>query len=538
MECGAWTTVGTGGYIDRWFYAESERIVREYGNHPSFCIMLYGNEPNGRNQVAWLSDFVSYWKIQDPRRVYSGGAGWPDIDAADFRSTPDPRIQAWGAELKSIINAHEPHTSYDWRDIIRREPRTPVVSHEIGQWCVYPNFNEMHKYTGILKPKNFEIFSETLSDNQIGYMAQPFLMASGALQLLCYKADVEAALRTPGFAGFQLLDLHDFPGQGTALVGVLDALWDEKPYVSGEAYRSFCNTVVPLARMEKMVYTNVDTFRADIEIAQFGPSPLDNADVEWKIYGEDAAMGIVASGSRRAALPVDNCISIASLDIPLSAVKPPAKLTLEVNIANSPYANSWNIWVYSLTDNMPSGNSNVYVTSDISQAIIGAEAGLDVLYCLPQSALKPDRGGDISVGFSTIFWNTAWTRNQAPHTLGLVCEPAHPALADFPNDGHSDYQWWEITKGCAPILLDNFPATLRPIVWIIDDWFTNRRLGMIVEGKFSKGRIIICGADLVNDLDKRHSARQLRHSLESYMTSGKFNPSEEVSVELLKDLLK
>ena len=27
-------------------------------------------------------------------------------------------------------------------------------------------------------------------------------MASGKLQTLCYKADIEAALRTPGFAGF------------------------------------------------------------------------------------------------------------------------------------------------------------------------------------------------------------------------------------------------------------------------------------------------------------------------------------------------
>ncbi|MDR2496383.1 MAG: beta-galactosidase [Tannerellaceae bacterium] len=538
VECGAWATVGSGGYIDRWFYAESERIVREYGNHPSFCIMLYGNEPNGRNQVAWLSDFVSWWKAQDARRVYSGGAGWPDIDAADFRSTPDPRIQAWGAELNSIINAHEPHTSYDWRAIIAKEPLMPVVSHEIGQWCVYPNFDEMPKYSGILKPKNFEIFSESLSRNHIGDMARPFLMASGALQMLCYKADIEAALRTPGFAGFQLLDLHDFPGQGTALVGVLDAFWDEKPYASGEAYRSFCNTVVPLARMEKMIYTDVDTFRADVEVSQFSMHAMENAAVEWKLYGDDAAMTVVASGSRSVDLPVDNCIPIASLEVPLSAVKTPAKLTLEVSIAGTPYANRWNIWVYSSTDNQPLSQSAVYVTDDINRAIPALEAGSDVLYCLPRPALKPDRGGDISVGFSTIFWNTAWTRNQAPHTLGLLCEPSHPALAGFPNDGHSDYQWWEITTGCAPVLLDSFPATLRPIVWIIDDWFTNRRLGMLVEGKFGKGRMIISGADLLHDLHKRHAARQLRHSLESYMASDSFNPSEELSMELVKDLLK
>jgi hypothetical protein len=59
------------------------------------------------------------------------------------------------------------------------------------------------------------------------------------LQALCYKADIEAALRTKDFGGFQLLDLHDFPGQGTALVGVLDPFWGEKGYISPAEYKRF-----------------------------------------------------------------------------------------------------------------------------------------------------------------------------------------------------------------------------------------------------------------------------------------------------------
>ena len=129
-----------------------------------------------------------------------------------------------------------------------------MVSHEIGQWCVYPNFDEMKKYTGLLKAKNFEIFREQLERNGMLHQARDFLMASGKLQTLLYKEDIESALRTPGFGGFQLLDLHDFPGQGTALVGVLDPFWDSKGYVTAEQYRRFSGPIVPLARLERRIF--------------------------------------------------------------------------------------------------------------------------------------------------------------------------------------------------------------------------------------------------------------------------------------------
>jgi hypothetical protein len=177
-----------------------------------------------------------------------------------------------GEELNSIINAEPPKTNYDWRDKVP-DDGVPVVSHEIGQWCVYPNFREIEKYTGVLKPKNFELFRESLNAHHMGHLADSFLLASGKLQALCYKADIEAALRTPGFAGFQLLDLHDFPGQGTALVGVLDPFWEEKGYISPEEYSRFCNSTVPLARLDKRIFTEGETLKAGIEVAHFGPQP-------------------------------------------------------------------------------------------------------------------------------------------------------------------------------------------------------------------------------------------------------------------------
>ncbi len=533
VECGGWTTVGDGGYIDNWFYAESERIVKEFGNHPSFCMMTYGNEPGGAHQVEYLSKFVDHWKAKDPRRVYTSAAGWPYIPNADYWNTPDPRIQAWGAGLNSIINAEPPKSDYDFRKIIQ-EKNMPVVSHEIGQWCVYPDLSEISNYTGVLKAKNFEIFKETLEEHHMGDQAARFLYASGRLQTLCYKADIEAALRTPGFGGFQLLDLHDFPGQGSALVGVLNPFWDTKGYVDGKEFSMFCNRTVPLARMQKMIWTNDETFKASLEVAHFDKQPLTAATIEWSIA--DASGKELASGKTTRDLPVDNCIPATDIEFGLSAVTVPSQLILTAKIPGGNAANRWNFWVYpAATKDMP---DKPYVTTNYNEAVAHAQAGGNVLYCLPTDALKADKGGNIRVGFSSIFWNTAWTRKQAPHTLGVLCDATHPVFASFPNEGHSDYQWWDVVTGSQAMVMDDFPAGFRPLVHIIDDWFTNRKLGILFETKAGKGKMMVCSADIVRNLDQRPAARQFRRSIEQYMASDKFNPGTEVDLEMVRALLK
>ena len=533
VECGGWATVGNGDYIDDWFFAESERIVKEFGNHPSFCMLAYGNEPGGRGQVAYLTKFVDHWKTKDPRRVYTSAAGWPFIPNADYWNTPDPRIQAWGGELNTIINAKPPQTDFDFRTIIQ-EKTMPVVSHEIGQWCVYPDFTEISKYKGVLKAKNFEIFKETLEERHLGDLAAKFLYASGRLQTLCYKADIEAALRTPGFGGFQLLDLHDFPGQGTALVGALNPFWDTKGYTDGKEYSMFCNRTVPIARMQKLIWTNNETFKASLEVSHFDKQTLKGATIEWTIT--DASGKILTSGKTSKDLPVDNCIQAADIELGLSGLVVPSQLLLTVKLPEAKTSNKWNFWVYpSVVKETP---GKPYFTTNFNDAVARTQAGANVLYCLPKDALKPDKGGDIRVGFSSIFWNTAWTHKQAPHTLGILCEATHPAFAGFPNEGYSDYQWWEVVTGSQAMVMDDFPAGFRPLVHHIDDWFTNRKLGLLFETKAGKGKLMVCSADIAGDLNKRPAARQFRQSIEHYMASDKFNPVDELDLEVVRALLK
>ena len=298
IECSSWanqsTTIGDGGDLDRFIWEESERIVREFGNHPSFCMMMYGNEPAGEGSNAYLTNFVTTWKERDARRLYCSGAGWPNLPVNDFLSDSNPRIQAWGQGVKSIINAQAPRTDYDWSEYVGRFQQ-PMVSHEIGQWCVYPNFKEMAKYDGVMRPRNFEIFQETLAENGMAHLADSFLLASGKLQALCYKADIEAALRTKDFGGFQLLGLSDFPGQGTALVGVLDAFWEEKGYIRPEEYRRFCNSTVPLLRLPKLIYTNKETVKGSLEVAHFGAAPLEVTSTAWTLKTKEGRLSLRAS---------------------------------------------------------------------------------------------------------------------------------------------------------------------------------------------------------------------------------------------------
>lgn len=531
VECAGWATVGDGGYSDQWFREESDRILKEYGNHPSFCLMAYGNEPGGANQVKYLSELIDHWKSKDLRRAYTSSGGWPYVENADYWNAPDPRIQGWGEGLRSIINAQPPRTDYDFAHIIREN--MPTVSHEIGQWCVYPNLKEIDKYTGVLKAKNFEIFRETLKDHHMDDLADAFLYASGRLQTLCYKSDIEAALRTPGFAGFQLLDLHDFPGQGTALVGVLDPFWDEKGYVTGKEYSTFCNNTVPLIRFPKMVWLNNETLNVPVEIAHFGEKPLQAAHINWQI--SDRAGNKLAQGSFTKDLPVTNCIPAGEIEYALSGIGEPSQLIVSVEVKETNSKNQWNIWVYpakqEAVEQLP------YITSTLdNQTMARLDKGENVLLLLAPGSILPEKGGDIRVGFSSIFWNTAWTNKQPPHTLGILCDPAHPALAAFPTEGYSDYQWWDLVSNCNAMVLDDFPANYRPVVQLVDDWFTNRKLGILLEGKVGNGKLIVCSADLQKDLNKRPAARQFRQSILQYMASGRFNPPASLDPALVKAL--
>ncbi|MPN51004.1 hypothetical protein SDC9_198645 [bioreactor metagenome] len=115
--------------------------------------------------------------------------------------------------------------------------------------------------------------------------------------------------------------------------------------------------------------------------------------------------------------------------------------------------------------------------------------------------------------------------------MGVLCDPAHPALVHFPTEMHSNWQWWDICKNAKTIELDSVKENLQPIVRMVDNFYKNRNLGLVFEAKVGNGKLLFCSSDLADNRDLRPVARQLYYSLMEYMQSTQFNPSEEVSFE-------
>ncbi|OIN58268.1 beta-glucuronidase [Arsenicibacter rosenii] len=523
--CNHGTSLGDGKPVDKYLYDETDRMARSYGNYASYCLLAYGNEPAGRNQAKWLGAFCTYWMAKDPRRKYTGasvGMSWPLVPENEFMVKSGPR---------NLPYDKLPESTGDYRSKLEGFT-VPYLTHEMGQWCATPNFKEIKKYTGVYRARNMELFQEDLTDRGMGDQGDQFLMASGKLQVLCYKQEIEWSLRTPGGAGFQLLSLNDYSGQGTALVGLLDAFWDEKGYVNAKAFRKFCSETVPLARLPKFVYRSDETMEAAVELAHFGRSPLTNARLIWTLTGP--AGKVVARGAfAPQSFSIGTNQPVGTVSVPLAAIQQATKLTLEVSMPGTAVANSWEVWVYPAT--LPAlAEDDIYVTTTLDEkAETVLKNGGKVFL---QAAGKIEKGKEVVQHFLPVFWNTSWFKMRPPHTLGFVVNPAHPAFGQFPTDPHSNLQWWEIVHKAQVMNLEDFPASFRPIVQPIDTWFLNRRLGMILETKVGAGKLMLCSADLLSDPDHRIVARQLFRSLRAYMQTAAFAPETSVDLTTIRAL--
>ncbi|MFL1010861.1 sugar-binding domain-containing protein [Flavisericum labens] len=518
------TSLGRGKPIDKYLMEETKRIIDTYGNHPSFCMMAYGNEPSG-NYVPYLENWVEHFKKYDPQRVFTGastGKSWAIIENSDFLVRAAPRGLNWKNE--------QPQSIFDYRDKTESQNR-PYVTFEMGQWCAYPNFNEIKKYTGPLKAKNFELFQEDLADHHMGNQAHDFLMASGKLQASCYKQEIEATLRTPNLAGFQLLSLNDFSGQGTALVGVLDAFWDEKGYVSADEFSSFCNAVVPLVRLPKYTFSNTENLTAKVEVANFSGGILESPRPKWKLL-DDSNTTVQSGYLKSNAIPIGKGNELGTIDLPLGFVKKASKFILKVQVGD--YKNQWNIWVYpNSLEKTKTSNIHICKTLDEKAKLILNKGGKVLLL----AAGKVENGKDIIQYQTTVFWNTSWFKMRPPHTTGILIKNEHPVFNDFPTDYYSDLQWWEIANRQQIMNLEFFPPDFKPIVQPIDTWFLNRRLAMLFEAKVDGGNLMVCSIDLDKN-EVNLVSKQLYKSILGYMNSDSFKPKKEVDLSVINELFE
>jgi hypothetical protein len=531
VELPLWVpTVGKDANTLTYLEAEANKIIDEYGNHPSFCFWSMGNELEG--DFAWLEKLVRTLKRKDNRHLYTTttfsfqkGHGKTPEPVDDFFIT-QYTDKGW-VRGQGIFNTNAPDFKTDYSKALAGTA-VPLIIHEVGQYSVFPDLTEISKYTGVLRPDNIKAVRNDLRKKQLLELAPSYLTASGALAVQLYKEEIERALKTRGVGGFQLLDLHDFPGQGTALVGILNAFWDSKGLIRPEKFREFCGPVVPLLRFQKAAYQNNEVFAASVEVANFSDQLITD-EVRWSIHSEDGKVQYKGTLGRRS-LPVGNGNEAGRFSVDLTKVTRATELTVTVSLGTTKYQNQWKIWVYPAV--LPNDEGKVVFTASIDSAIQLLKAGRQVVFHPDTAAIK-----GIDGRFATVFWSPVHFPNQ-PGSMGLLIDKKSEALAGFPTASHSDWQWWDLVTRSRSLQLDRLPIRAKPIVRVIDNFFKNRNLGTLVEFRVGTGKLLICTMDISHQLAERPAARQLRYSLTKYVSGNAFQPVQEITADDLRRLIQ
>jgi hypothetical protein len=514
-------TTGQVPERDAFIAEETRRILRAYGNHPSFVLYTPGNELRG--DPAPLLALVDEGIKADRRHLYSSSTY--GFGRGAFTENRQFTI------LSRARGVRAEGTEDDHRRVVASYPH-PLISHEIGQWAMYPNLAEAAKYTGLLKADNYELVRESLRARGLLDMAPRFFDATGRHSVLMYKEELEAVLRTPGSAGFQQLALEDYPGQGMALVGVLDGFFDSKGLITPEAYRRFCDVTVALARLPKRTFFSDETLRAAVDIAHFGATDLPAAELRWRL--RDTKGVEIAAGTLSAKPAASGGLTeFGKLEVKFGAVVGATKLNLGVALAGTTVENDWDLWVYP-REELSAARSDAdapLVTRTWDDAARAALAAGKTVLLQPFGHLAQARRGS----FRPVFWSPVWF-NSEPATMGILCDPQHPALAQFPTEYHSNWQWWDPLSRSLTFILNELPAGLEPIVRVIDNFSRNDRLGNIFEARVGPGRLLVCGINLTENLEERPAAQQLRRSLLAYLASPAFQPKTELTPEALDRL--
>ena len=548
----------------QFLHKEGENILRTYGHHPSFRMFALGNELWG--SIDKMAEFVEDFRKIAPDKVYTFGSnyylGYQGVKKGmDYFTTCRVGGEGWGnynthtrgsfsfadAADGGMINHFYPNTMMNFEEGCKLAfpeggswtKAVPVISHETAQFQTYPDYDEIEKYTGVLYPYNMEVFCDRLEKAGMLDQAKDFHTASGLWSLQLYKQDIEMDLRTKNMAGFQLLDLQDYPGQGSAYVGILDAFMEAKGLCTEREWRQWCAPVVPLLVADRFCFTNEDGIHAWIQVANYSGESLNGKTLRWELTGT----GPVASGEMK--LPsTEGLFTAGELNIDLSAFDKPAQLQLSLNIDDTeyfgvPYHNTYDLWVFPSWTDLSKLESRVTVTNVLDErAVAQLEKGKSVL-------LMPD-ASELTVGglFQTDYWNYRMfkticegnKRSVSPGTLGILCDPSHPIFRGFPTQMHTNWQWFPVIKASHPMMLDNTGKDYRPIVQVIDNIERNHKLGLIFEFQVGNGKLLVCMADL-EAATSYPEGRAFYRSVLEYMTSVDFAPKTRITLEDFQRLM-
>ncbi len=523
-----------------YYQTELLEILWTYANHPSFVMLSLGNELiTDEEGVAYMHELLSIAKRTDNTRLFAWGSnnfyGANGVDKeSDFYTSArfkDKHIRLSG--VKGLFNKTYPNAKNNFSEImkdLRKDYDKPVFGFEVGQYEVSPDIDEIDEFKGVTKPDNYNIVKDKLK--ALGITDEEWkkrIAATGELALIGYREEVEAVMRTPEMSGLSLLGLQDFPGQGTALVGMLNSHLETKafPFAEPSRFNSFFTSKALLVLLDRYTYVAGEVIKADVLFANYSHDdfflPVKYAICEHSDSSAFTSDNTCKSGTLgEVHCPAGTLTNVGTIEIPLADYTSPKRLDLAVYYENTDIRNTYPVWVY--PDVTPVCPDSVYETEVFDEkAIKILEAGGKVFLAphsteeaLPHSA---------KAQFSTDFWSVGTFPNQEG-TMGQLILKDHPLFKTFPTEEFTNYQWWPMASQRAFIL----PRYMDTLVTEMDSYATLRPMSQLYEVKCLGGKLMASSMGL-QDLQEYPEARALLHSIYSYMDSDEFNPVSEMTAD-------
>ncbi len=527
----------TSAESQAYYRAELTALLAMLANHPSFVMLTLGNELHaGAPGHACMGSLLALARQLDATRLYADGSNThygalgqdPASDFYTAMAYKDQSLRATSDGMRGWLNEAGPDLRADYSPAVaalRQNSGQPVCSFEVGQYQVLPDFGEIGRYRGVTLPRSLQAFRERARARGLLADWDARVEASGELALLCYRAEVEAALRTEGMGGISLLGLQDFPGQGTALVGMLNAHLEPKPFAFArpERFAAFFRDVLPLVLLPRCTYTAGGTLRAAVRVANYGKTPLCGAPA-WRLAGP----GFARAGTLPPVqAPAGGLTALGTLEVPLQGVTGAVRLELTVTFCGQ--ENRYPVWVY--PDETPVCPPEIYECRALDDAALAVLRGGGRVYLAPPST-KAALPGSVKAQFSTDFWSVACFPAQSG-CMGQLIDAAHPLFAAFPTDTHTDWQWWPMAGRRAVPL----PQGCRAIVTVLDSYATLRPLAQLLECRCAGGRLLFSSLGL-QDLGQYPEARALQSAVYRYMASPEFCPEQALEPGALAALVR
>lgn len=540
----------------RYYRAELVDLLKTYANHPSFVMLTLGNELQAQDEGRErMRELVRTAKRMDPTRLYANGSNAfygeegcdPESDFYTSQSCKDVVIRGTFSGMRGYLNENYPSADRTYDEAmaeIRKEYQKPVFSFEVGQFEVLPDFEELESFHGISDPVNLKLIKKRVEERGLLPTWEKYVEATGELSRLAYREEIEAAMRTRELSGISLLGLQDFPGQGTALVGMMNSHLEPKPYdfARPERFREFFQECRILVKLPHYTYEAGERLIAEVEAANFGKGNIEGvfcwtlagkksvsengncepAEIKSKntviATGEDTEITICRPGSYT---------EVGSLDIPLDFVEKNTALTLKVRIGDS--ISAYPIWVYRKTT--PVCPENVYETRafDVKTREILQNGGR--VYLSPD-ADKESLPNSIKTQFTTDFWSVGTFADQEGG-MGQLIDTEHPIFKEFPTDFHTDWQWWIMATKRAVVL----PRPMKTIITEMDSYAFLRPMAQLIEFRCLKGKVLLSTMEL-HKSQQYPEARALKTAIYEYLSGEDFEPSEEITEEELSMLVR